>query len=175
MSKQWHVVRAPSTTRLKTMAKEYATQGNIYVVWGVDNIDSHWVSQSLPTLLEAMNKVVSTPRRLNVAACYRIARGECSNGLHKFHRVAVYACNEEGSEQLNEHLQKARSIVFVTKTPQIWKIHGEARRAAREPEVAEEVPEGEHSSPSGHTTKREGSSCPCRLEQREEREGAGAL
>ena len=56
MSKQWDVVRAPLTTRLKTVAKEIATQGKIYVVWVVDNLSPHWVSQSLPTLLEAMNR-----------------------------------------------------------------------------------------------------------------------
>ena len=146
MSKQWHVARAPATTRLKSVAKEYAAHGKIYVVWEIDNLSPQWVSQSLPTLLEAMNKVACTPKRLNVAACYRIARGECTNGLHKFHQVKVFARNEEGIKQLNEHFQKASSIVFVTKTPEIWKLDGETHRAASKPEVAETVSEDEHSS-----------------------------
>ena len=175
MSKQWHVAREPLTTRLKSVAKECATQGKIYVIWEIDSLSPQWVSQSLPTLLEAMNKVACTPKRLYVSACYRIARGECTNGLHKFHQVKVFARNEEGIKQLNEHFQKASSIVFVTKTPGIWKIHGEAHRAASEAEVAETMPEDEHSSPAGYTTKREGSSSSCRLELCEEREGAGAL
>ena len=146
MSKQRHVVRAPWTSRLKSVAEEYATQGKIYVVWEIDNLSPHWVSQSLPTLLEAMNKATCTPKRLSVASCYRIARGECAHGLHKFHQVKVFARNEEGIKQLNEHFQKASSIVFVTKTPEICKIHGEAHGAASEPEVAETMPEGDHSS-----------------------------
>ena len=146
MSKQWHVVRAPLTTRLKSVAKEYATQGKIYVIWEIDNLSPQWVSQSLPTLLEAMNKVACAPKRLNVSACYRIARGECSNGLHKFHQVKVFARNEEGIKQLNEHFEKASSIVFVTKTLEIWKLDGETHRAASKPELAETMPEDEHSS-----------------------------
>ena len=144
MSKQWHVVRAPRTIRIKSVAKENATQGKIYVIWEIDNLNPHWVSQSLPTLLEAMNKFTCTPKRLCVASCYRIARGECTHGPHKFHRVKVIARSEEGIAHLNEHFQKASSIVFVTKTPEIWKLHGEAQGGSGETPVAEETPAGEH-------------------------------
>ena len=144
MSKQWHVVRAPCATRLKSVAKEYAAQGKIYVVWEIDNVSPYWVSQSLPTLLEAMNKFTCAPKRLCASSCYRITRGECTHGLHKFHQIKVFARNEEGIAQLNEHFQKARSIVFVTKTPERWKIHGEAQGGSGETTVAEKTPAGEH-------------------------------
>ena len=85
MPKEWHVVRAPVATRIKTVAKEAATQGKIYFVWDVDNPSPHCVSQSLPVLLETMNRDTCTPKRLSVAACYRIVRGECAQGMHQFH------------------------------------------------------------------------------------------
>jgi len=86
-SKDWHVVRTPATTRIKSVAKEAATQGKIYVLWDVDNLGSHCVSQSLPALLEAVNTDASEPKRLFASSCYRILRGECSHGMHKFHQI----------------------------------------------------------------------------------------
>ena len=62
-------------------------------MWDVENINPHWVSQSLPTLLEAMNRDTRTAKRLNVAACYRLVREERAQGMHKFHQVKVFARN----------------------------------------------------------------------------------
>ena len=140
-SKEWHVVRVPATTRIKSVAKEAATQGKIYVLWDVDNLGSHWVSQSLPALLEAVNTDASEPKRLFASSCYRILRGECSHGMHKFHQIKAFLRDADGVQQLNRHFEKAKSIVFITKTPHIWKIDGET--PSDDTAVAEETPAGD--------------------------------
>ena len=140
-SKDWHVVRVPATTRIKSVAKEAATQGKIYVLWDVDNLGSHWVSQSLPALLEAVNTEASKPKRLFASSCYRILRGECSHGMHKFHQIKAFLRDADGVQQLNRHFEKAKSIVFITKTPHIWKIDGET--PSDDTAVAEETPAGD--------------------------------
>ena len=142
-TKHWHIVRVPSTTRIKTVAKEAAAQGKIYVVSDIDSVGPYWVSQSLPALLEAMNREACKPKRLFPSSCYRILRGECAQEMHKFHQVKAFSRDEDGIQQLNKHFEKARSIVFITKTPHIWKIHGETEGGADETPVAEETPAGD--------------------------------
>ena len=63
--------------------------------------------------------------------------------MHKFHQVKAFSRDEDSIQQLNKHFEKARSIVFITKTPHIWKIHGETEGGADETTVVEETPAGD--------------------------------
>ena len=114
---EWSIVRAvhPSLSRIQ---KERGTQGKIYTLWQ----DEHacWVSQSVPAMVSALNRVLPKIRQLQPSGLYSVMRHEHIGGYHIFFRIRMW--RREDTVSLNEFLAQYRESIFVTKTPSSWKL-----------------------------------------------------
>ena len=116
----WCVVNVPGKIQLANVGKEWATHGNIYCVWEIDMLTPCWVSQSLPPLVDALNRTLSRPKRLQVASMYRVLRGESLRRRHKNYMMQMFSRQE--IDELNAHLANFPGCVFVTQYPEEWKL-----------------------------------------------------
>lgn len=118
----WHTIAVPSHMELLSVQKESGTHGYIYTLWEIDHHQPCWVSQSVPAIVSAINNKVVTTRekRLHASSVYRVLRGESCKQSHKNHRVAKFS--RQSLKELNAHLQTFVSCMFVTKTPEKWRV-----------------------------------------------------
>ena len=116
----WCVVNVPGKIQLAHVRKEWATHGNIYCVWEIDMLTPCWVSQSLPPLVDALNRTLSHPKQLQVASMYRVLRGESLRRRHKNYMMQMFSRQE--IEELNAHLANFPGCMFVTQYPEEWKL-----------------------------------------------------
>ena len=116
----WCVVNAPGKIQLAHVRKEWATHGNIYCVWEIDMLTSCWLSQSLPALVDALNRTLSRPKQLQVSSMYRVLRGESLRRRQKNYMMQMFSCQE--IEELNAHLANFPGCMFVTQYPEEWKL-----------------------------------------------------
>ena len=122
---EWSIVRTaqPSFSRI---GKERSTQGKVYTLWQDEHVC--WVSQSVPALVSAVNRLLPTIRQLHVTGLYSVLRHERHGGYHKYFRIRTWS--REDTVSLNEFLMQFRESIFVTKEPSMWKLvkNGATRR-----------------------------------------------
>ena len=116
----WCVVNVPGKIQLAHGRKEWPTHGNIYCVWEIDMLTPCWVSQSLPPLVDAVNRTLSRPKQLQVSSMYRVLRGESLRRRHKNYMMQMFSRQE--IEELNAHLANFPGCMFVTQYPEEWKL-----------------------------------------------------
>ena len=116
----WCVVNVPGKIQLANVGKAWATHGNIYCVWKIDMLTPCWVSQSLPQLVDAVNRTLSRPKQLQVSSMYRVLRGESLRRRHKNSMTQLFSRQE--IEELNVHLANFPGCLFVTQYPEEWML-----------------------------------------------------
>ena len=79
-----------------------------------------WVSQSLPPLVDAVNRTLSRPKRLQASSMCRVLRGESLRCRHKNYMMQMFSRQE--IEELNAHLANFPGCMFVTQYPEEWKL-----------------------------------------------------
>ena len=74
---EWSIVRTaqPSVWRIQ---KERGTQGKVYTLWQDEHVC--WVSQSVPAVVAAVNRLLPKVRQLQAAGLYCVLRHERSSG-----------------------------------------------------------------------------------------------
>ena len=122
----WHIIQCPSNVTLTKVEKERGTHGSIYVLWDIDQNTPVWVGQSVPALVKAVNDkvVLNQEKRLHASSLYRCLRGEARKHHHKNWSVARYS--RDAMEELNIFISRFPSVVYVSKTPELWMCsHGD--------------------------------------------------
>ena len=79
-----------------------------------------WLSQSLPPLVDALNRTLSRAKQLQVSSMYRVLRGESLRCRHKNYVMQTFSRGEVG--ELNAHLASFPGCMFVTQEPEEWKL-----------------------------------------------------
>ena len=76
---EWSIVRMaqPSFSRIQ---KERATHGTVYTLWQDEHVC--WVSQSVPALVAALNRLLPKVRRLQASGLYGVLGHEHVGGYH---------------------------------------------------------------------------------------------
>jgi hypothetical protein len=115
----------PSYSRI---GKEHSTQGKVYTLWQDEHVC--WVSQSVPAVISAVNRLLPRIRQLHVTGIYSVLRHERLGGYHKYFRIRMWS--REDTVSLNEFLAQYHESIFVTKEPSVWKLvkNGATQRAA---------------------------------------------
>jgi hypothetical protein len=133
---EWHIINAPSSIELTSVGKESGTHGQVYTLWEIERQLPVWVSQSIPAVVEHINKRAThtTEKKLHASSLYRVLRGESVKQAHKNWKVARWARNELGP--LNEHIKLFPSCIFVSKAPDYWKV-SKATLPPTDPESAQ--------------------------------------
>ena len=123
---EWSIVRTaqPSFSRI---GKERSTQGKVYTLWQDEHVC--WVSQSVPAVISAVNRLLPRIRQLHVTGIYSVLRHERLGGYHKYFRIRMWS--REDTVSLNEFLAQYHESIFVTKEPSVWKLvkNGASQRA----------------------------------------------
>ena len=118
----WHTVVCPPL-HLTAVGSEKKTQGKLYVVWK-GGADVCWISQSIPPLADAVNKHAG--RALYASSLYRstwkLAQKKLPRTplLGKPEKYVAMCCSRNDLETLNDFIKSFKSLVFVTKDPDVW-------------------------------------------------------
>ena len=114
---EWSIVRT-SQPSFSLIRKERGTHGKVYTLWQ----DEHacWVSQSVPALVEAVNRLLPTVRQLHASGLYGVLRHEHIHGYHIVFRVRMWS--REDTVSLNEFLVQYQEVFFVTKEATAWRL-----------------------------------------------------
>lgn len=117
----WFVIPCPSSVRITLVEKERGTHGSIYTLWEVDCRSPIWIGQSIPALVRSVNEkaVLAREKRLHASSLYRCLRGESKKQGHKNWRVEKFSRSELAS--LNARILGFPSVVYVSKSPEMWK------------------------------------------------------
>ena len=117
----WFVIPCPSSVALTDISKERGTHGAIYCLWEVDRKTPVWIGQSIPALVESINDkaVLTVEKRLHASSLYRCLRREARKESHKNWKVSKYSRTQV--DELNAHLRQFPSVVYVSKSPELWK------------------------------------------------------
>ena len=76
-------MRLPKGVEFTHIKKEKDCQGRLILIYEEDGEDACWLSQSMPAVVQAINNVVSRPKRLHCSSAYRILRAESLSHVHK--------------------------------------------------------------------------------------------
>lgn len=116
----WFVIPCPSSVKLTMVEKERGTHGSIYALWEVDCRSPVWIGQSIPALVRSVNEkaVWTIEKRLHASSLYRCLRGEARKLSHKSWRVEKYSRSELAT--LNARIRGFPSVVYVSKSPEMW-------------------------------------------------------
>ena len=117
---EWCVVRLPKGVEFTHIKKEKDCQGRLILIYEEDGEDACWLSQSMPAVVQAINNVVSRPKRLHCSSAYRILRAESLSHVHKNFHVVAYHRHELAA--LNEHIAQLPGCRCVTKDVNVWYI-----------------------------------------------------
>lgn len=120
----WYTIPCPSEVRLSDVRKERGTHGSIYTLWECELLSPLWVGQSIPALVRSINENVvhSREKRLHASSLYRCLRGEARKLVHKSWKVQKFSRTD--LEQLNEHIGRFPSVIYVSKSPEMWRLGG---------------------------------------------------
>ena len=114
---EWSIVRT-SQPAFSLIRKEHGTHGKVYTLWQDEHVC--WVSQSVPALVAAVNRLLPEVRRLHDSGLYGVLRHENTRGYHKFFRVRKWT--REDTVSLNEFLVQYQEVLFVTKEASAWRL-----------------------------------------------------
>lgn len=118
----WYIIPCPSEVKLSSVKKERGTHGSIYTLWECELRSPLWVGQSIPALVRSINEnaVYSREKRLHASSLYRCLRGEAKKASHKSWKVEKFSRND--LEQLNTHINIFPSVIYVSKSPEMWRL-----------------------------------------------------
>ena len=124
----WYIIPCPSNVILTHVDKERGTHGSIYVLWDIDEKSPVWVGQSIPALVRSVNEkaVINKEKRLHASSLYRCLRGEARKQHHKSWKVEKYS--RDSLPQMNKFLNDFPSVVYVSKSPELWKCSQQEER-----------------------------------------------
>ena len=117
----WYVIPCPSSVELTSVSKERGTHGAIYCLWEVDRKTPVWIGQSIPALVASINDkaVITVEKRLHASSLYRCLRKEARKESHKSWKVDKFSRTQVS--ELNKHLKTFPSVVYVSKSPELWR------------------------------------------------------
>jgi hypothetical protein len=118
---KWYCVPVPNSVRLSEIHKEQSSHGLVYLLYECEQRSSLFVGQSIPALTKAINSkaIQVSEKRLHCSSLYRVLRSESKKASHKNYRCLKFKRSEVDS--INGYIQKFPSIVFVSKSPDLWK------------------------------------------------------
>jgi hypothetical protein len=118
---KWYCVPVPNTVRLSEIQKEQSSHGLVYLLFECEQRSSLFIGQSIPALTKAINsKAIQVPeKRLHCSSLYRVLRSESKKASHKNYRCLKF--KRTAIPDINTYIQKFPSIVFVSKSPDLWK------------------------------------------------------
>jgi len=120
----WYVISVPPGVKLTEVNKERGTHGFVYCLWECDRNTPLWVGQSIPAIVKSINEkiVVATEKRLHASSLYRCLRHEARKDSHKNWKVVKLTRDSDGVEALNKLLGEFPGAVFVSKSPDLWRL-----------------------------------------------------
>ena len=74
---EWSIVRT-SQPSFSLIRKEHGTHGKVYTLWQDEHVC--WVSQSVPALVAAVNRLLPKVRQLHDSGLYGVLRHEHIHG-----------------------------------------------------------------------------------------------
>jgi len=118
----WYIIPCPSHVKLSSVEKERGTHGSIYILWECELRSPLWVGQSIPALVRSINEnaIYSREKRLHASSLYRCLRGEAKKQGHKSWKVQKFS--RTNLEQLNSHIEIFPSVIYVSKSPEMWRL-----------------------------------------------------
>jgi hypothetical protein len=147
----WYIIPCPSSVALTHVDKERGTHGSIYVLWDIDEKSPVWVGQSVPALVRSVNEkaVINKEKRLHASSLYRCLRGEARKQHHKSWKVDKYS--RDSLEQMNKFLSDFPSVVYVSKSPELWKCRQQEEPQQPEGDASGSAPDGAPGTPPSTT------------------------
>lgn len=148
----WYVIPCPSSVKLTDVKKERGTHGSIYTLWECELRSPLWVGQSIPALVRSINNkaVYSPEKRLHASSLYRCLRGEAKKASHKSWKVEKFSRTD--LDNINRHIGIFPSVVYVSKSPEMWRCGEPEKDNLRETEMpandnlpGPDMPENENS------------------------------
>lgn len=135
----WYIIPCPSEVKLSSVKKERGTHGSIYTIWECELRSPLWVGQSIPALVRSINEnaVYSREKRLHASSLYRCLRGEARKNNHKSWKVEKFSRTD--LEQLNNRIGIFPSVIYVSKSPELWRL-GES--SSSPPPIIDDYDEG---------------------------------
>jgi len=139
----WYIIPCPSTVLLTGVCKERGTHGSIYCLWECEGKLPVWIGQSIPALVRSINDkaVLSDSKRLHASSLYRCLRKEARKESHKSWKVEKFSRTQV--EDLNNFVKNFSSVVFVSKSPELWKCS----RPEQTIEISNDAEADQHLSP----------------------------
>lgn len=133
----WYIIPCPSSVKLTGVNKERGTHGSIYTLWECELRSPLWVGQSIPALVRSINDkaVYNREKRLHASSLYRCLRGEAKKQGHKGWKVEKFSRGD--LDQLNQHITIFPSVVYVSKSPEMWRC-GQPASSSPSPEETQE-------------------------------------
>jgi hypothetical protein len=128
----WFIIPCPSAMALTSICKERGTHGSVYCLWECERATPVWIGQSIPALVRCINDkaVYSVAKRLHASSLYRCLRKEARKESHKNWKVEKFSRAQV--EDLNTFTGRYPGIIFVSKSPELWKC-GDSPTAASDP------------------------------------------
>lgn len=120
------MIQCPRSVQLLSISKERGTHGFVYCLWECERRTPVWVGQSIPALVRCINDkaVAAVEKRLHASSLYRCLRKEARKDSHKNWKVLKMARDE--IEKINDHLSSFPSVVYCSKSPELWQCASEA-------------------------------------------------
>lgn len=120
-SKHWYAIPVPPTIQLLEVLKETSTHGSLYSLFECEERSNLFIGQSIPALTKAINSkaIVIPEKRLHCSSLYRVLRSESKKTSHKNWKVTKYNRNE--IDKINTLMKKFPGVIFISKTPELWK------------------------------------------------------
>ena len=114
----WYVIPCPSNMELTSVAKE---RGSIYCLWECERKQPLWIGQSIPALVRSINEkgILNASKRLHASSLYRVLRREARKCSHK--NFVVDKFSRANVEDINSFIALFSSVIFCTKSPELWK------------------------------------------------------
>jgi hypothetical protein len=118
---KWYCVPVPNTVQLSEIQKEQSSHGLVYLLFECEQRSSLFVGQSIPALTKAINSkaIQIQEKRLHCSSLYRVLRSESKKASHKNYRCIKVKRTDIAI--INSYIQQFPSIVFVSKSPDLWK------------------------------------------------------
>ena len=132
----WTLFRLREGSLFSRVMKEPRRQGTIYCLFDTDKDQPCWISQSIPAVVEAINRTVSRRKRLHASSCYKVTRCEAGSNVHKNHHVLSF--DRSDIVGVNGVIAHFPACLVVTQDPAVWFLDDEASERSLAPKVAAE-------------------------------------
>ena len=117
-NEHWHVIPVPCTLSLTGIAKERGTHGSVYCLWDNNTLNTIWIGQSVPALVENINSkaVFHESKRLHASSLYRCLRKEARKESHKSWKITKF--NRSDLNEINQFVKNfPKMILYAQEHP----------------------------------------------------------